>query len=103
MKKRLTILFLVLIGSASCQTAKAPTFEPNEVQALRLQNKQKDAQMMQMVLQQAQQQFQQKLKDLNDEADKVKNENKWPSDVAFNADTLKFAPAAKTPEPPAKK
>jgi hypothetical protein len=94
-----------------------PKYVPTEVQALKLQLLQKDAQLAQLQLQRFQdairqskdnQDLQEGLKKaieaLQAEAGKVKETNKWPADVAFHMEDLTFsAPSASPPPtPPAK-
>jgi hypothetical protein len=84
-----------------------PKYAPSEVQALRLQVRQKDAQLAQRELQmtctEPQQKFQKAISDLNAEAEKVKKDNGWPKEATFNPDTLAFTepPPAKPAVPPA--
>jgi hypothetical protein len=96
----LMLLTLAIIGVTLLLADTSPKYVPTEVQSLRLQNKQKDAQLAQMRLQQAGAQFQQALADLTAESVKVKTENHWPDAVQFNPDTLAFS---EPPAPPAKK
>ena len=88
-------------GNAGTATgiATLPPYEPSEVQALRLQVKQRDAQIAQIAFQQAQVQFQQALAELNREADRIKTENKWPKDLVFKPETLKFEAPPSPPHP----
>lgn len=77
---------------------KPKSYSPTEVQTLRLQVRQKDAQLAQRDLQFAQQRFQQSIQDLNAEADKIKTENKWPAGLSFSPDTLTFSEPPKPAE-----
>jgi len=87
--------------------AQAPTppssvkYEPTEVERLRLEVKQKDAQLAQVQLQRAQQAFQQSLALLDEEAGKVKVAHPdWPKGVQFSPDTLTFTgPSAESKKP----
>jgi hypothetical protein len=79
-----------------------PKFEPTEIQSLRLQIRQRDAQIAQKDLFTANQRFQLTLGELQAEAQKIKTENKWPADVRFNPDTLVFEEPPKPAEPPKK-
>jgi len=88
--------------------AQAPSkYQPSEVQSLRLQLALKNAQLAQRDAQDANQRFQNSLRDLNVEGEKVRVENKWPDTVKFDAGTMTFvepppppAPAKKEEEPP---
>lgn len=99
----------LLAGGAalvSCQNAKAPVYAPNEVQLLKLQVRQKDAQMKRQQLNQAQQEFNAAYGALMDENNAIKKENKWPDTLLFDPDKLTFsAPPAAVPNapPPSKK
>jgi hypothetical protein len=65
-------------------------YAPSEVQSLRLQVRQKDAQIAQNALEKAQLRFQQTLVDLQAEAERIKTENKWPKDTQFDPNNLVF-------------
>lgn len=80
---------LSIIGALGL-TKDPPAYKPSELQLARLQVKQKDAQIAQVRLQDAQQRFQAALAELDKEAGAVKEANKWPSNVQFNPDTLSF-------------
>lgn len=88
---------------AVAQQVKAPEppkYQPTEVQSLRLKVAYDDARLAQRDAQDAQTKFQQSLQALSDAADKIKQENNWPSTVQFNMDSLSFAEAPKpTPSP----
>ena len=82
----------LLIGVvASCQNAKAPEYKPNELQALKLQVKQKDAQLKRIEFNRAQQDFQASYAALMDEVATIKKENKWPDNLLFDPDKLQFS------------
>jgi hypothetical protein len=79
-----------------------PKYVPTEVQTLRLQNKQKDAiiakqnvDALQVAFQQAQTKFQEAIKALGDEGEKVKQEQSWPKDLQFNVNDLTYTEPAK--------
>jgi peroxiredoxin family protein len=75
---------------------KAHEYKLTEVQQLKLKVTQQEAQLLQAQLQNIQRQFQDKVSQLMQEAQKVKLENSWPPETAFNPDTLQFsAPPAK--------
>jgi hypothetical protein len=71
--------------------AEAESYTPTEVQSLKLQLRQRDAQIAQKDLQMYQQRFQQAINDLQAEAEQIKRDNKWAADVAFDMGTLTFA------------
>ena len=87
------------------QAAPAAKFEPTEVQKLRLEVKQRDAQLAQVGLQEAQRQFRAALDNFRNEGETVKKENHWPETVQFDPQTLTFKdlPAPKPAEKPADK
>lgn len=103
----LPILFLG-VGVFSEETAKE--YKPSEVETLRLQVKQREAQLAQKdlalaqkLVETAQQSFQTSLLTLTAESEKIKTDEKWPSDTAFDPNTLKFTaplhPATVAPIP----
>lgn len=105
------LLFAAAGALAWAQSAPTPqspkaAFVPSEVQVLRLQVRQRDAKLAQVVAQEAQARFQQAVGELMGEAERVKQDNSWPKTLQFNPDTLAFAdvpattPAA-TPATPA--
>jgi len=98
MRKLLIILLFVGTGICIAQDKKAaPTYKPSEIQLLRLQVKQKDAQLAFLAVQQAQATFNQRIQDLTSEADKIKLENGWDAKVTFDGNTLIFAEPEKKP------
>jgi Tfp pilus assembly protein PilF len=90
MKKSVMLVMFVIVLTAVAADEK-PKYQLSEVQTLKLQVKQKDAQLAQRDLSQAQQNFTKALQALSDEANQVKVENKWDVGVVFNPDTLSFA------------
>jgi uncharacterized protein YlxW (UPF0749 family) len=90
-------------------------YDLSENQKLRLQVKQKDAQLAQIQLQIAQSAFQKTIDDFNSEAKAIEKENSWPETLQISPQTLEFheslaapkpleapdAPAAPPPEKPA--
>jgi DNA anti-recombination protein RmuC len=82
---------------------KPKEFKTSEIQTLRLQNRQKDALLLkqrldalQAEMQSTQKSFQESLKALTEEGEKVKAENHWPADTQFEPNQLVFsAPPAK--------
>lgn len=70
-------------------------YQPSEVEALRLQVKQKDAQIASYQAQSAQQAAQRAYADLMTEAEKIKEAEHWPANVTFDPGSLSFS------EPPA--
>ncbi|SRR6266436_3718222 len=92
MKLRYVVVALCI--SAALYGDDVKTYKPTELQSLRLQVRQKDAQLAQAALQAAQQQFQAALQNLTAEGEKVKVENKWPSDTQFSPNDLSFSAPA---------
>jgi hypothetical protein len=90
------ILFVVVLAAiwAFSLVARAANdaLQPTELQTLKLQLKQRDAQVAQKDVYIAQQNFQRAVDALRFEAEQVKIDNKWPQSVQFDPDTLKFAP-----------
>jgi hypothetical protein len=83
---------------AMAQSPPASTYQPTEVQSLRLQVAQRDAQLAQRDVVAANQRFQAAVAALSTAGERVKQENKWPDDVHFDLDTLNFSQApAKEP------
>jgi hypothetical protein len=95
----LTLAAFAVWAQLPVQSSK---YKPTDLQLLRLQVKQRDAQLAQVALRDAQQQFQSTLAALQQEADKVRDENKWPATVQFSPDTVSFSeqPAPATPTTP---
>lgn len=94
---------IAMMAQAPPAAAPPSKYEPTEVQRLKLQVAQKDAQLAQVQLQRAQQAFQAALAELDAEAGRVKVANGWPSTVQFSPDTLTFVEAPKpsvAPAPP---
>lgn len=88
------LTFISVAGLAQSPPAAPPApakYVPTELQLLKLQVAQKDAQLAQIQLQRAQQAFQGALAALDAEAGAVKKENRWPDAVQFSPDTLTFA------------
>jgi hypothetical protein len=86
--------FLISLAVAS-QAPQPKKYQPSEVESLRLQVKQKDAQLASYQAQQAQQAAQKAYADLMAEADKIKESEHWPANVMFSPQDLSFS------EPPA--
>jgi len=76
------------------KTVPVTLYVPNEVQQLKLQVRQKDAQLAQVALREAQSNFQQKVKELMEEGIEVRKANGWPDKVTMNPDSLTFSPVA---------
>jgi hypothetical protein len=98
--KFLGISALILLGAFPALGQNAPKLVPTENQSLRLQVKQKDAQLQQIAFQQASEAFQKAMDDLRKEGEKVKAENGWDAGTIFSIDTLSFT--APAPKPVAK-
>ena len=89
------IFLIIMLSYAVCAQEKAKEYKLTEVQQLRLSNTQKDAIILKAQLQDIQRQFQDKVSQLMQEAQKVKLENGWPPDTSFNPDNLQFSAPAK--------
>lgn len=100
MKKIMLFAFIPAVTfGALAQTTADKKYEPNQMQALRLQVKQKDAQIAQIQYQQAQTNFTKALNDLTAEGETIRKENAWPAELRFNPESLQFTmppPAPKT-------
>jgi len=70
---------------------KAKEYKLSEVQLLKLQVVQKDAFLLKAQIQDLQRQFGDKIADLQRTAEKIKLENGWPPETAFDMDSLKFS------------
>src|SRR5436190_2377129 len=82
----------LLVGLIAAALGQQKTYTPTEVQQLKLQLKQRDAQLAQVALREAQSNFQQKVKDLMEEGVAIKKEQGWPESVQMNPDSLTFSP-----------
>ena len=98
----LTILSMLCLLALTIWGQEKKEYKPTEIQLLKLQNKQKDAiiakqQMdaLQTAYQDAQKRFQDRIKELGDEAETIKREQNWPKDLQFSPDTLVFSEPAK--------
>jgi hypothetical protein len=95
---RLLVLPVVLLAAAAVAQDKDPAYHPTELQRLQLEVLQKDAIIAQKDLQAAQQLYQAKLAALQQKADEVKHDNKWPPEVNFDPNSLAFSKAAQRKE-----
>jgi hypothetical protein len=97
-----TVLLIVALGTligagiVSCQT-KPAALTPTELETLKLQVKQKDAQLKRQAFNQAQAEFQAAYGALMDEANAVKKDHKWPVETLFDPDKLQFSQPPATP------
>lgn len=101
--RKLALVILVIgwfAGGVVIGAQEKKEYKLTEVQLLRLQVKQKDAQIAQVRFQASQQAFQAAINDLQAEASKVKEQNSWDKDVVFNADALTFSEAPKPAKDP---
>lgn len=104
--RKLALVILVIVSGAAwfgegiIKAQEKKEYKLTEVQLLRLQVKQKDAQIAQVRFQASQQAFQAAINDLQAEASKVKEQNQWDKDVVFNADALTFSEAPKPAKDP---
>lgn len=94
-------------AAQAAQAAPAPAkldLTPTEVELLRLQVKQRDAELAQVTLAQAQANFQKAVADFNAEVDATKKAHDWPADVqvdpaALRQRQIKFVQAPAVPPP----
>lgn len=91
MKLKYLAIGVLFASGLMAQTVSPEKFTPTEIQGLRLQIKQKDAQLAQQDMQNATVRFQQALAALQSEGERVKTENKWDKEVVFNPNNLEFA------------
>jgi uncharacterized protein YlxW (UPF0749 family) len=87
----LMVMLCLVWASRTMSQEKVKEYRLTEVQLLKLQVVQKDAQLLQAQLQNVQRQFQEKVSDLMSTAQKYKLENGWPPETQFNPDTLTFS------------
>jgi hypothetical protein len=95
------IVLIIMLSYAVYGQEKPHEYKLTEIQQLKLQVMQKDAQLLQAQLQQVQRQFQEKVSELMSTAQKVKLENGWPPETQFDPDKLVFsAPTVKEEKKP---
>jgi hypothetical protein len=94
----LGIMLIALCGFV-LQGEEKPKYQPTEIQRLRMEVRQRDAQLAQKDYFIAQQNFNMAVKALTEEAAKVKAENKWPDGLVFDQEKLTFTEQKLTPEP----
>ena len=85
------IALIIILSYAVYGQEKVKEYKPTEVQSLRLQVMQRDAQLLQAQLQNVQRQFQEKVSELMSTANKFKLENGWPPETTFDPDKLTFS------------
>lgn len=111
MTKSLNVLVSVIFCAAAVVVAKPhpqepfgkePSYIPSEVQKLRLTVKHKDAEIANIVLRDAQAQYNNAITALQNEGSKVIEENKWPSDLQFDAERLTYSVKPKPAPAPEK-
>jgi len=94
----ITVALLLACVAVFGQTNPPQTdYKPSEVQMLRLQLAQEKAKNAELLLTQAQQQYQAAIGNLSSEGEKIKTENKWPPTVQLNFQTLAFSAPPKPP------
>jgi hypothetical protein len=91
-------LFIVMLVNVFAEDSPN-SYQPTEIQHLRLEVKQREVQLAQKDFFIAQQNLNMSLKALNDEAARVKIENKWPDGLVFNQEKLSFTEELKPPAP----
>ena len=85
------VILCLMWAERTMSQEKAREYKLTEVQQLKLQVQQKDAQLLQAQLQNIQRQFQEKVSDLMSTANKFKLENGWPPETVFDPDRLTFS------------
>lgn len=107
------LLVLLVMGTVSivalAQTPEKQSYDLSEVQKLRLELKQKEAQMAQQTVsfsqaqsQQAQAQFEQAVAEMNKEIKSIEKENSWPDNLVVDKNFQFKDPPAKPATTPAK-
>jgi hypothetical protein len=87
------LLSSFVISSVFLLSAEKKVYKPSEIQALRLQVKQKDAQLANQALAITQQRFNQAVTDFNAEVKTIEKENSWPDTLEVDPNTLEFKEA----------
>lgn len=91
------ILVLVLItSSVAIAEDKPKKYEASEIEHLRLQIKQKDAQIAQIYFMQSQQKYNEAVQDLYRECTAIRDQHKWPETVTCKPEDLTFSETPKT-------
>jgi hypothetical protein len=90
-------LALAIASGIYAQSKKG--YELSENQKLRLQLKQKDAQIAQIQLSIAQDRFQQSIAQFNAESKAIEKENSWPETLVIDPNTLEFRDPPAPPAP----
>lgn len=89
---------------AEAAQVAAPTYEPSELQRLKLENAQQKIIIIALQIQPLEQKRQEQLVALAQLCEAVRKENHWPENVKCNPSTLKFAleapPQPRNPVPP---
>jgi uncharacterized protein HemX len=85
------IAIIMLLASLGVRAQEKKEYKLTEVQQLKLKVTQQEAQLLQAQLQNIQRQFQDKVTQLMQEAQKVKLENGWAPETQFSPDTLVFS------------
>lgn len=100
------VLALAVVFFAQTPTLPAPQtpsqYQTTEIQQLRLKVKYQEAQMLNRDLLDAQTRLNKSITELQEMAEKVKEENHWPKDVGFNMMSCQTSCAFTPPLPPVK-
>jgi hypothetical protein len=108
------ILGAILASSTLAQNVETDKYKLTHEQELEMKVRQKDAQLAQVALSQAQQNYQVKIADLSSECEEIKKANHWNTKTFCDLNTLTFCdeatvgpsgpqcPTAQVPLPPKK-
>ena len=91
------VTFMALAQQPGAPPSK---YQPSEVQVLKLKVKQLEALNAGKDFQAAQQIYQQKMSALTEQAQQIETENKWPTTLAFDPNSLTFNERPEPPAPP---
>lgn len=98
------ILFVLCAASLFAQDKPAPTYEPSEIQRLKLENAQLKLLVIALQIQPLEQKRQEQYSALLQACEAIRKENKWPENVKCDPATLKFQAEApkveRAPIPP---
>jgi predicted O-linked N-acetylglucosamine transferase (SPINDLY family) len=79
---------------------KAATYEPSEIQRLKLENERYKLIIIALQIAPLEQQRKEQLATLNQLCETIRKENKWPDNIKCDLSTLKFAPVPPPPGAP---
>ncbi len=94
------VTFMLCIGIVKIFAQTKKSYELTEIQKLRLEVKQKDAQLAQQTAAIAQSRFQSAVTDFNDQVKAIEKENGWPETLQVDPNTLAFREPPELPKAP---